>query len=200
MSRLRPYRVHIILGLLELLILGGALLWVRWPRPEPITIQVPTATPIPTRIPLVVHIAGAVVQPGVYRLAPDSRVVDAVTAAGGLTADVAIEWVNLAAPLQDGQQVFIPYLQEEGEQPATAFPVVRGAPTLVIAASSAQINLNTAAQSELETLSGIGPALAQRIIDYRETHGRFSTADEIMEVSGIGEATYEGLADCVCVE
>jgi len=200
MSRLRPYRLHIVLILIECLLLAAGLVLFQRPSPQALTIQFPTATPVPTPAPLFVHVAGAVVAPGVYRLPPESRLVDAVQLAGGLTADAAIEWVNLAAPLQDGQQIVIPYVQSaetglDGEQVTQ-----RAAPPLrVIAPDPGRININTAGEQELDTLPGIGPALAARIVTYRSEHDGFSDPRELLEVSGIGEETYSKLEDCICV-
>jgi len=200
MSRLRPYRLHIVLILIECLLLTAGLVLIRRPSPQALTIAFPTATPAPTPAPLIVHIAGAVVDPGVYRLPPESRLVDAVQLAGGLTADAAIAWVNLAAPLQDGQQIVIPFAQSaeaavDGQQAAQ-----RTAPTVqVIAPDPGRININTASEQELDTLPGIGPSLAARIVTYRREHDGFDEPRELLEVSGIGEATFAELADCICV-
>jgi len=200
MSRLRPYRLHIVLILIECLLLTAGLIVVRRPSPQALTIQFPTATPVPTPAPLIVHVAGAVVAPGVYRLPPESRMVDAVQLAGGLMADAAMEWVNLAAPLQDGQQIVIPYVQSAEAELEDGRIVQRAAPTLqVIAPDPGRININTASEQELDTLPGIGPALAARIVAYRGEHDGFDDPRELLEVSGIGEATYAKLEDCICV-
>jgi len=201
MSRLRPYRLHIVLILIECLLLAAGLFLIRRPSPQVLTIQFPTATPVPTPAPLFVHVAGAVVAPGVYRLPPESRMVDAVQLAGGLRADAAIEWVNLAAPLQDGQQLVIPCVQSADVTADGGQIVQRAMPTLqVVAADPGRININIANEQELDTLPGIGPALAARIVTYRSEHDGFDDPRELLEVSGIGEATYCKLEDCICVK
>ena len=143
--------------------------------------------------PLLVHVLGAVAQPGLVELAPGSRVVDAVAAAGGFTADADPAGVNLARPMVDGEQLVAPAI---GEVPAAA---PGGAVGGSGAASDGLVHLNTAEVADLDTLPRIGPALAQRILDYREANGPFTSVDQLLEVTGIGDAVFAGLAELVAL-
>jgi competence protein ComEA len=127
-----------------------------------------------------VHVAGAVRTPGVYILSDGSRVQDAIAAAGGALADADIHRLNLAALLSDGQKIYVP-AQDNNEG--------SGGPGL--------ININTAGLIELETLPNIGPARAQKIIDYRELHGPFSSLEEITKVDTIGPKIFESIKDLI---
>lgn len=140
---------------------------------------------------VVVHVAGAVSSPGVYTLPADSRVDDAVRAAGA-TADADLSQLNLAQKLADGQKITVP---AAGETPA---PADNAAPS-GSSQSGALININTATQEELETLPSIGEVRAQAIIAYREEHGGFRTTDELMEVSGIGEKIFADISPHITV-
>jgi competence protein ComEA len=131
----------------------------------------------------VVDVAGAVHRPGVYRLPAGARVDDAVRRAGGVTAHADLDPVNLAAPVTDGQQVVVP---RRGRAVAAS---VGGTPTSADAAATtpaAPLDLNTATEAQLETLDGVGPATAQKIIVYRQAHGAFKSVAELLDVSGIG--------------
>lgn len=170
------------IGVLIGLTLGG-LVWLTARSPRGHAVEL---LPPPTPAPLVVDVAGAVPRPGVYELPPGSRVKDAVQAAGGFLAEADRSAVNLAAPLEDGQKLQIPFLP--GAQAAGVPPTPEPAQL---------ININTATLEELMTLPGIGPTLAQRIIDYRETYGDFYFIEDIMNVSGIGPATFENIKDLI---
>lgn len=137
---------------------------------------------------LVVDVVGKVHRPGVYRLAPGSRVEDAVTAAGGVLAGVDPVSVNLARKLTDGEQVVI------GQQPAPApaAPASAGS-TAGSARPAGPVDLNSATAAELDGLPGVGPVLAQRIVDWRTQHGRFDSVDQLRKVSGIGDAKFNDL-------
>lgn len=136
---------------------------------------------------LYVHVLGAVHVPGLYVLDLDARLVDAVAAAGGTTDDADLAGINLARTLTDGEQIIVP----------TLGPAASGAPGA--APTDARIDLNTADQAALETLPRIGPALAERIIAWREENGRFASVDDLLAVPGIGEKLLEGIRDGVRV-
>ena len=153
-----------------------------------------------------VDVAGAVQHPGLYALPEGSRVAAALQRAGGVSRRANRAAVNLAAKLMDGQQVFVPVrgggastgaggVSVGGESGASAGagPAAAGAGTAAGGASGAVISLSTATQAQLEELDGIGPALAQRIIEYREQHGGFKSIDQLQEVSGIGAKRFEAL-------
>lgn len=149
-------------------------------RPE---VRLAPSTVAPT--PLLVHVAGAVRHPGLVALPAGARVIDAVTAAGGPTGSADQGVINLAARVTDGQQVVVP---KRGAAAAGA----AAAP-----AATAPVSLSTATAEQLETLPRIGPALAARILAYRDVHGGFSSVDELGEVGGIGPKTLAGLKDLV---
>ena len=140
---------------------------------------------------VVVHVAGAVSSPGVYTLPADSRVDDAVRAAGA-TADADLSQLNLAQKLADGQKITVPVA---GATPADG----SSAATTADSDNGGLININTATQEELESLPSIGEVRAQAIITYREEHGGFRTTDELMEVSGIGEKIFADISPHITV-
>jgi len=137
--------------------------------------------------PLVIHIVGAVKSPGVFTLLEGDRVLEAVEKAGGFSEDALRDAVNLAARIYDGQQIYIP---REGEE----IP-----PALLQGNQTQKININTATQSDLETLPGIGPAKAGAIIQDREKNGPFKSVEEITRVTGIGEKTLEGIREFITI-
>lgn len=150
---------------------------------------------------VVVHVVGAVMRPGVYTLAAGSRVADAVAAAGGSTGNAAPNAVNLARILADGEQVYLPTADEAS---ATAAAGGGGAPMGSTAppggvSASGKIDINRATAADLDTLPGIGPATAQKIVDDRAANGPFKTIEDLMRVSGIGEKKFDALKDLVTV-
>jgi len=164
-------------------------------QPTPgVAIASPTATTAPAEV--VVHVVGAVHRPGLVRLPGGSRVSDAVAAAGGTTAAARAASVNLARVLVDGEQVVV---QSRNGPPLVAAPEAVAGAAGAVAAPAGPVDLNTATLEALDGLPGIGPVLAQRILDWRAAHGRFSTVDELGEVSGIGEATLADLRPAVTV-
>lgn len=146
-------------------------------------------------LPLLVHVLGAVAAPGLVQLDEGARVVDAVAAAGGFTDDADPAGVNLARPVVDGEQLVVLAV---GEVPA-AEAGGGGAPGGGGAASDGLVHLNTAGLAELDTLPRIGPALAQRILDHREANGPFTSVDQLLEVTGIGDAVFGGLVELVAL-
>lgn len=177
------------------ILVGAALLLASRPTPVQITINppLPTATPPPsaTPAPILVYVTGAVAQPEqTYALPADSRVQDALDAAGGTTETADLTRVNFAQRLRDGDQVHVPELDLESEE--VVLPTPSG--------GIRPININTANLEELMELPGIGEALAQRILEYRATNGAFADFADLDEVSGIGPAMLEELEPWVVFE
>ena len=159
------------------------------PAPTATHTSVPTQTPSPSPAPLEIYVTGAVNNPESRHTLPiGSRVEDAIAAAGGTTADADLSVVNLAQTLQDGDQIHVSSRLAD-QDPATPTP---NTPRI--------INLNTATQADLETLPGVGPSRAADIIEYRDANNGFNSVDDLLEVSGIGEATLENLRTLVSVE
>jgi len=198
---LERYRGYILITLINLIVLGGVVILmqsrpqfgagasqvqviVSTPTPLP-----PTSTPAPAHI--VVYVCGAVVNPGVYSLLEGSRVKEAVEAAGDFAPDADRVRINLARRLSDGEQVYIPRVGEE------VLPVTP--PAAAPGPLGGKININTATAEELDTLPGIGPAYAERIIKYREEFGPFKKIEDIKKVRGIGDATFEEIKDLITV-
>lgn len=177
----------ILIGLLT-----AAILWMLSspPRGKAITLSAP-----PSPKPLMVHISGAVLQPGVYALPAGSRIQDGIQAAGGLGPEADTSLLNLAALVQDGERVYVP--SQTFTTPAP--PITRSYTPQETTTAGGLININTASLGELESLPGIGPTLAQRIIEYRVTHGPFTTIEAIQDVAGIGPARYEQIKNLISV-
>ncbi len=182
---------HRVLYIAAYATIFGLIAWVlisilnRRAPAQPVILPVP-----PTPLPLRVHVSGAVAAPGVYDLPPGSIVEDAIAAAGGATAAADLSSLNLARVLRDGDQVTV------AETRPTAAAGEAGAGE----AAGQLLNLNTATVAQLETLPGIGPALAQRIVDYRTANGPFASLDDLLNVSGIGPAKVDAIRDLVIVQ
>jgi competence protein ComEA len=146
------------------------------------------ATPAPR---LVVHVVGGVRRPGLYRLPQGSRIADAVARAGGPAPQADLELVNLAAKLADGVQVVVPRRAPPASATGAAAADTRGA------AAAGPVHLNTATLEQLDALPGVGPVTAQKILDYRQKHGAFSSVDDLDAIPGIGPARLEQLRDLV---
>jgi len=144
---------------------------------------------------VVVHIAGAVLHPGVVELPAGSRVGEAVGAAGGPLGTAGLDAVNLARVLSDGEQVYIPTRDEVAA--GVAAPPGAAADGEDGSSAGGLVDINSATQAELEELPGVGPATASAIVEERETNGPFSAPEDLMRVSGIGPKKYEALADLV---
>jgi competence protein ComEA len=140
-----------------------------------------------------VHVVGQVARPGLYQLHDGDRVMDAIAAAGGLTPAGDPAAVNLARVLSDGEQLVVPAV---GEAPPAGAAANGGAGGGV---PGAKVNLNTADEATLETLPRVGPAMAQKIIDWRTKNGRFRSVQDLRGISGIGDKTFEALKDLVTV-
>ena len=213
--RAKPRRLA-VLGVLVLLLTSAVVLGIRvvWARsaaqPQPVAAtahgppgglvsrSVPVAfasggaTGLPTAAGvLLVHVVGQVRHPGVVRLPPGARVLDAVKAAGGATSSADLNHLNLARVVADGEQIVVP---KPGESPTGGLPGVGGAGSgstgqgsTGVGSAGALIDLNTADAAALDSLPGVGPVLAQRILDWRTQHGRFTSVAELGEVTGIGD-------------
>jgi competence protein ComEA len=190
-----------LVGLVALLTvtLGGAGLWYVRSLPRPVevatapiggTASAPASASPSPEVVVLVDVAGWVRRPGVYEFTEGARVIDAIDAAGGARSGALLEALNLAAPLTDGTQILVPREGQEGVAPA---PVTGGA------VAGGLVNVNSAIATELEELPGIGEVIAQRIIDYRTENGPFSTVDELLDVSGIGDAILESIRELVTV-
>ncbi len=190
------------LAAVAVLLVAGAGFWYLRSLPRPVTIQasaggpgpaaVPVASPSPSPAVIVVDVAGWVRRPGVYEFHQGDRVIDAIRRAGGGKPKADLTSINLAALLTDGQQIVV---WRSGAVHGGGAPSGSGSNQ----GTQAIINLNTASLDELETLPGIGPALGQRIIDYREQHGPFRSVDDLINVSGIGEKRLADLRPKVTV-
>lgn len=185
-------RLRVGLGAAVILVLVGlavaVLVTALGPRGDSVSIEALPQASEHSSATIYVHLLGAVAIPGLYELADGSRAVDAVAAAGGFTDDADRGAVNLARYVTDGEQI--------------AVPVVGAEPVSVGAAGTAgdgRVNVNTADAATLETLPRVGPSMAARIIEWREANGRFTSVDDLLAVSGIGEKTLEGLRDRVTV-
>ncbi|MDQ1443633.1 MAG: competence protein ComEA [Acidimicrobiaceae bacterium] len=143
--------------------------------------------------PAYVYVTGAVAQPGVYRAPPDARVADVLDAAGGPAPDADLVQLNLAAPVSDGERVYVP---RKGEPPPAGVPsgVAAGAGLVGGAVPAGlPVNLNTATAEQLDALPGVGPSTARAILAWRQQHGRFKRVDDLLHVRGIGPAKLEAL-------
>lgn len=182
-------KILLVIAALSVIAVVGVLLWHSRPEPTSITIHPPppTDTPMPTATPgpLQVYVTGAVVNPErIYSLPAGSPVDDAVKAAGGFTSAADQTRINLAGLLRDGDQIHVPAIDADDIE----LPTPMGGET---------VRINSATQSELESLPGIGPVTAASIIEYREEAGSFAALDDLDEVPGIGPATLENLRDLV---
>jgi competence protein ComEA len=168
-----------------------------WSSPTPPASSSAVSSAAPSAAPgsqdeLYVHVSGAVQRPGLIRVAPGARVVDAIEAAGGFAEVADPAGVNLARRVQDGEQLHVPIV---GETPLDN----GGAPSDAGGVGGGLVDLNRASAEQLETLPRIGPALAQRIIEWREANGRFTAVTDLRNVSGVGDKIFDALKDRVTV-
>lgn len=180
------------IGILIGLLAAGLILLISAPSLSAPILILPT----PTSSLIAVHISGQVEYPGVYYLAPGSRVQDALLAAGGCTDQADADQINQAARLNDGQKLYIP---AKGEALSASNPVQTPLPNTSSKETPVIIDLNLASQKELESLPGIGPSKASDIIAYRQKNGRFVTIEEIQNVPGIGAALFEKIRPYIIV-
>jgi competence protein ComEA len=174
---MKQYVNHLV-GILIGLILAG-ILWVIASQPRGTPVEL---LPLPTPEPIVVQVMGAVARPGVYDMPQDSRVRDVVQMAGGLLSDADKGKINLAAKLEDGDQIMIPTQTADS-----------GGGTQEL------VDINKASADELDRLPGIGPTTAQKIVEYRQQHGPYARIEDLMQVAGIGPLTFEDIKDLITV-
>ena len=184
------------------------------PHASGVGIVMPLST-LPTPLTVRIHVAGAVVRPGVYTVSSSARVVDAVTASGGATSNADLERINLAQKIVDTEQVFVPFrssrttkvtvsprLRPSRTTVPTSVPAVPGAVPIIgapITTLSPLINLNSATSDQLDTLPGVGPSTAKAIISYRTRKGPFGKVEDLLNVPGIGPAKVGAIRDQVTV-
>lgn len=150
---------------------------------------------------IVIHITGEVEEEGVIELEKGARISDAIEEAGGTTEEADLSNVNLAYSLSDGQKVKIPNINEKDEEVIVVEE--KAGDNIIIEGNKSKeekININKAAQTEIETLPGIGPSTALKIINYRNEHGKFKNIEDIKNVSGIGDSKFENIKEYICVE
>lgn len=186
MGNSRTRAIPLVVLALVAVVAGGTLGWARRP-PAPRTGELSSASTTSVAASaddIAVHVAGWVTSPGVVSLPSGAIVADAVAAAGGLLPDAATESLNLAAPVNEGEQIVVPGPGSAPGQTASDD-------------GDGLVSLNQGTTSDLETLPGVGPVLAERIVAFREEHGRFETVEDLLEVPGIGEAKLASLRDLV---
>jgi len=185
--------------------------WRFWPGPAGTALEVIPAEEIatsvvasettePTVAEIVVHVVGAVKNPGVYTLPAGSRAEDAIEAAGGQGADAAADAINLARVLQDGEQLVLPTKEQvaSGQNAGGAGGGTAGSGGAG-GATAGKVDLNRATVADLDTLPGVGPSTAQKIVDDRTKNGPFKKIEDLMRVTGIGQKKFESLKDLVTV-
>jgi competence protein ComEA len=185
--------LEVIIGIfIGLLVAGLLYLTMRAPAGKPVELL-----PSPTPEPIMVYVTGAVQRPGVYKIPRDGRLVDAIQQAGGFLEGADLTQVNLAAKVEDGAQIVIPG--------ATGVPtpqlVIGGSGILVTPTPPAGklVNINTADVELLDQLPGIGPTVAQKIVDYRKENGLFKRVDDLLKIPGIGPSTMDSLRGLITV-
>lgn len=164
------------------------------PEPAPPPVFTPAPAPTTTISMISVHAAGAVRQPGLHRVPTGSRVADLIEIAGGVDDSIDIDRINLAAPVADGERVYLPRRGESVPVPAQSAPAPGGP-----GQSTGPLDLNTATQQQLEALPGIGPSTAAAILSARSVSGRFTSVEDLLDVRGIGMARLEQLRGLVVV-
>ena len=198
-SSLARYRPYMAMLFLFLVVLAGTIWALRRPEPAALTIITPTPRPTPTTVLLTVDVRGAVAKPGVYTLTAGSRVQDALAQAGDVLPNAETRTLNLARKVNDGEQIYVPTVGEATVPPpaTSGKSAPANAPTKT---PIGRINLNTATLEELDVLPGIGPSIAQRIIDYRNQNGAFKQIEDLKKVRGIGDALFSQIKDLVTLQ
>lgn len=199
-------KITIIFLLIIIVIVSGVILYRNINSEEKFTIN-PTKNSMENNStvkievpPVIIHITGAVNNPGVYQLKSTDRIIDAVKIAGGATEEANLDAVNLASLLKDGQKIIIPYRIVRSTEENSGDNSYKNIDSIYTSSHSDKININTANTNLLQSLPGIGPVLSERIVEYRNQNGFFSSIDDIKDVSGIGEKKFEGIKDLICVQ
>lgn len=201
---LKPYRNYLFMFLLNLAIVAGIIYLLRREEPREIIVtQLPTrsatqaAQKAITAISVTVN--GAVNQPGTFKLNSDARLADALERAGGVKPEADLSKLDLTRLLKDGDKIVVPTRATSVPSPNALAPAtaIKNSPPPTAAE---KINLNTATLEQLDSLPGIGPALAQRILDYRAQHSSFKSVEELKEVKGIGDALFDEIKDQVTLQ
>lgn len=205
---LKPYRLYVAMFLLNIAVVIGVIYLLRREEPRPVVITQPPTRPATTTAnkttkQISVTLSGAVKETGTLVLPGDARLADALQKAG-VKPEADLSKLNLTLALKDGDKIVVP---SHTASVPTANPLANATPsslqptkTLTAPAATAKINLNTATLEQLDSLPGIGPALAQRILDYRNEKGGFKSVEELKEVRGIGDTLYSDIKDLVVVE
>ena len=206
-SRVQPR--SILTGVVALAVAALVAWWLLRPGPEPPELSLPMARPAPTVTvapttsapDAAVHVTGEVAVPGVYRLGPGGLVQDALAAAGGPTAAADLERLNLAAPLADGMQIWVPGAGEDPPSVVGPTGPPAGGPATGEGGEEPPlvVDLNAATAADLERLPGVGPATATAILSHRDEHGPFASVDDLIDVRGIGPAKLEAIRPLVIV-
>ena len=200
-------KITIIFLLIMIIIVLGVILYKNFNFEENFTINPPVnssedSSTVKIEVPqVIIHISGAVKNPGVYQLKSTDRVIDAVKIAGGAIEEANLDAINLAALLRDGQKIIIPYKISKNSDEENNENLYKNIENMYSSSTtSGKININTANSNILQTLPGIGPVLSERIIEYRNQNGLFGIIDDIKDVSGIGEKKFEGIKELICVQ
>lgn len=196
---LKRYRPYLAMSLLFLVVLIGTIVVLRRPEPVAMTIITPTPRPTPTVALVLVDVRGAVAKPGVYSLPSGSRVQDVLALAGNISSAAEIGGINMARKLNDGELLYIPTAGEATVAPPATLSRGDKGPTPT-KTPLGKININTATIEVLDALPGIGPAIAERIIEYRTQNGGFKQPEDLKKVRGIGEVLFNQLKDYITVQ
>lgn len=154
---------------------------------------------------IIVHITGEIINDGIIEIEEGSRIADVIEEAGGITEEADLSKVNLAYQVSDGQKIYIPNVNEEDDESQSSseeYITNEAGDNVIIEGkgiNTEKVNINTATQTELETLNGIGPSTALKIINYRNENGKFETIEDIKNVPGIGEQKFENIKEDICV-
>src|SRR5581483_6523498 len=191
---LKNYRVYIAMFLLNLAVVIGVIYLLRRENPRPVAVTLPPRASKTATTRITVGFSGAVKRPGSYQLDDQARLSDVLQQAGGVNSNADLSQMNLTRPLANGEQIVIPTIAPVANHSAPPSAITP------VATQLGKLNLNTATFDELDALPGIGPTLAQRILDYRKQVGGFKSVAEIKQVRGIGDTLYEELKEMIFVQ